>query len=101
MVKEEQDLLDRNQQKLFTFIDKNFNKLQKKILDLSEIVVPQGNWDKYRAKVLRISNDIRRDIEQEVLDNYNLKFDPKTVYEDVIEVGSNTTSEDKEKGNVK
>lgn len=80
------DTVSRDEKKLFDYIDKHFNKLQKKTLDLSELVIPTENWDKYRAKMLRIANDVRRDIQQEISDNYNLKFSPKVIYEDVIEV---------------
>jgi hypothetical protein len=67
-------------------IDKQIKLLQKQLLDISELVVPQTSWKAFRSKVLGISNDIRRDIITDVELNYKVIYEPNTVYEDVIEV---------------
>lgn len=67
-------------------IDKNIKLLQKQLLDISELVVPQTSWKAFRSKVLGISNDVRREIITDIELNYEIKHTPNTVYEDVIEV---------------
>lgn len=78
--------IDRDKVKLSSFLEKNLKSLQKRILDLSEVVIPKQNYPAFRSKVLGITNDFRRDLEKEIIDNYSVKYDPKTLVEDVVRV---------------
>lgn len=77
---------DRNKKKLSDFVERQIKSTQKQILDIAELVIPQGNWKAFRSKVLGITNDLRRELEKEIETNYSVKYDPRVVYEDVIEV---------------
>lgn len=81
--------MDRHKQKFCSFLEKEVKSLQKKILDLAEVVLPQENFKTFRSKVLGATNDLYRDVQFEVNKNYNLKYDPATVCEDIIQVTSN------------
>lgn len=76
----------RDQQKFFDFIERQVKSTQRQILDLTEIAVPADSWRVMRSKILGITNDLRRNLEDEVINNYNIKFDPSTICEDIIEV---------------
>ena len=69
-------------------VDRQIKLLQKQLLDISELVVPQSSWKAFRSKVLGISNDIRRDIITDIDLNYKVEYTPNTIYEDVVEVVS-------------
>jgi len=83
------DTEDRHQKKILSYIDNQINHLQRQILDLTEIVVPPSNWQPLRSKILRITNDSRRSIEQELRNNYEVSYTPNTVYEDVVVIQKN------------
>ena len=77
---------DRDKTKLFAFIESQVKNIQRQILDLTEVTVPPDNWRVMRSKILGITNDLRRDIEQELNLNYDLKYNPTTIYEDIVQV---------------
>jgi hypothetical protein len=91
--------LDRDKQKLLGFIEKSLKSLQKQVLDLTEIAVPPQNWKALRSKILGITNDFRRDIEDELAQNYNVKFTPSTVYEDLVIVQNKARKGNDDNGN--
>lgn len=78
------DRENRDQKKLFDFLQKEIRQLQKQILDLTEVSVPPNNWRVMRSKILGITNDLKRSLEQEILLNYNITFNPTSVCEDII-----------------
>jgi hypothetical protein len=78
--------VSKDRQRLSNFIDKQVRILQKKILDISELVVPSDHYSAFRSKVLGMTNDFRREFEKELSQNYSVKFDPKVIYEDVVEI---------------
>lgn len=80
------DKENRAQRKLFEFLQKEIRQLQKQILDLTEVSVNPNNWKVMRSKILGITNDLKRSLEQELSLNYSIKFDPSIICEDVIEV---------------
>jgi len=77
---------EKDRKRLSTFVDKQVRLLQKKVLDISELVVPAANYSTFRSKILGITNDFRRELEKELELNYTIKFDPKIVCEDIVEV---------------
>jgi hypothetical protein len=78
--------IDRDKAKLSSFLERNLKVIQKRILDLSEVAIPKQNYSAFRSKILGITNDFRRDLEKELLDNYNIKYSPKTVVEDIVTI---------------
>lgn len=77
---------DLHKKKFSLFLQSEIKSLQKQILDLAEIAVPASNWKPLRSKLLGVTNDFRRDIEQELNKNYNIKYAPGTQYEDVVQI---------------
>lgn len=78
--------MDKDLKTLNVFLERQVKFLQKQILDLTEVTVPQTNWKALRSKLLGVTNDFRRDLQNELETNYKIKFDPKDLFEDVIEV---------------
>ena len=61
------------------------------MLNLSEMLVPNDKWESYRSRILDITNNARRNMEEELKQNYNIKYDPAVVCEDIVEVRSPAT----------
>jgi len=80
------EMEDRDKVKFFAFIESQIKSIQRQILDLTEVSIPPDNWRVMRSKILGITNDLRRDLEQELITNYDLKYSPSTIYEDVVQV---------------
>jgi hypothetical protein len=80
------DKVTKDKQRLAESLDRHIKALQKQILDITELVVPQQNWKAVRSKLLGVTNDIRRDLTLDIELNYSITYTPKTVSEDVIEV---------------
>lgn len=91
--------MDRHKAKLNSFLEKQVKILQKKILDLSEVVIPQDNYRPFRGKILSATNDMLRDLQAEIDKNYNVNYDPKVIHEDVIEIRPMTKGKDDKRGN--
>jgi hypothetical protein len=81
--------LDRDKTKFVEFIERQIKFVQRQILDLAEVSIPPDNWKVMRSKILGITNDLRRDIEQELDKNYALKYSPDVIYEDIVQVRPN------------
>jgi hypothetical protein len=79
---------DRHKEKLFLFLDQEIKSLQKRVLDLSEVAIPEETWRAFRSKILGVTNDLKREIQKEITNNYMVKYDPKVVYEDVIVISN-------------
>jgi hypothetical protein len=77
---------DKDKQRLSAFIDKQVKSLQSRVLGLSEVVVPVANYPQFRSKILGMTNDFRRELEKELSQSYFIKFDPKIICEDVVEI---------------
>lgn len=77
---------NKDKQRLTDSLDRHIKALQKQILDITELVVPQQNWKAVRSKLLGVTNDIRRDLSSDIELNYSVTYTPKTIAEDVIEV---------------
>jgi len=77
---------DKSTEYLKKYLHTQINSIQRQVLNISEMLVPNEKWPSYRSRILDITNNIRRKIEVEVEDNYKIKYDPSTVYEDIIEV---------------
>jgi hypothetical protein len=80
---------NKDNRRLFDFVDKQTRLIQKQVLDLIEVSVPVENWKAMRSKILGITSDFRRNIENEISINYKVKFDPDVIYEDVVRVYRN------------
>ncbi len=52
-------------------IDKEFDSLQKQILDIVEIVAPIDRWESIRSKILRLTNNARRAICSNIMEEHN------------------------------
>jgi len=78
--------MDKHKEKFLDFVEKQIKSLQKRVLDLSEVVVPQDNYIQFRSKILGSTNDLLRDIESELETNYNLKYEPSVIREDVVQI---------------
>ena len=68
------------------FIENDINLLQKHLLDLIEVVVPREQWDIIRSKVLRLTNNSRRNLCLEIEENYNIQPVKRAEYDEIIEV---------------
>lgn len=78
--------MSKDKQRLSDTLDRHIKALQKQILDITEIVVPSQNWKAVRSKLLGVTNDVRREIVNEIDLNYSIEYTPKTISEDIIEV---------------
>lgn len=89
---------DKDKERLNKFIYSEVKALQKQILDLCEVTVPPSNWNPFRKKILDITNNVRREIQSEVVSNYIIDYKPSTVCEDIIQIKpSNTVTRFKKK----
>ena len=84
--------VNRDRTKFVEFVERQIKFVQRQILDLTEVSIPQDNWKVMRSKILGVTNDLRREIEQELDKNYSIKYSPSVIYEDVIEVISGKNS---------
>lgn len=76
MPKEREDkvLAAASKEKLVTFTKDQVFKMVESALDLAEVgLVSQVHFQKFRSKILRIGNDMVRNLTQE-LNNYNINF---------------------------
>lgn len=78
--------MDRHKAILNSFLEKHVKILNKKILDLSEVVIPQENYKAFRGKILGATNDMLRDLQSEIDKNYKINYDPEVKREHIIEV---------------
>jgi hypothetical protein len=69
-------------------IQQEFKSINKQVLDLSELVVSDKHYSQFRKKILNITNDIRRNIEQDIELNYEVTYDPATECEDIVVIGT-------------
>lgn len=76
--------MDRHKIKLQSFLEKQVKILQKKILDLSEVVLPSDNYKPFRSKILSATNDMLRDLQAEIDKNYNINYNPSIIHEDIV-----------------
>lgn len=79
--------MSKGKERLRHRIQQEFNSINKQILDLAELVVSQEQYPQFRKKILNITNDIRRNVEQDLELNYDVSYDPATICEDVVIVG--------------
>ena len=79
--------MSKGKERLRLRIQQEFKSINKQILDLAELVVSQEQYPQFRKKVLNITNDVRRNIEQDLELNYSVDYDPRTICEDVVVVG--------------
>jgi len=79
--------MSKGKERLRQRIQQEFKLINKQILDLSELVVSKEQYPQFRKKVLNITNDIRRNIEQDIELNYDISYDPATICEDIVIVG--------------
>lgn len=79
--------MSKGKERLRQRIQQEFKSINKQILDLSELVVSQEQYPQFRKKVLNITNDIRRNIEQDLELNYEVSYDPATICEDIVIIG--------------
>ena len=89
--------MDRHQEKLISFVEKQIKSLQKKVLDLSEVVVPSENYKPFRAKILGSTNDLLRDLQAELAKNYQIKYTPTNIVEDVVIIQPHSAPQKQEK----
>jgi len=76
----------KDKERLANQISSEIKLLQKQVLDLSELVVPNERWGYFRKKILDITNNARRNIESKLIRDYQVKYDPTDICEDVVEV---------------
>lgn len=88
---------NKDKKRLACYLEKQTKTLQKKILDLSELVIPQSNYPQFRSKILGITNDFRREVDREIELNYSVSFDPRTICEDIVEITNTSSIKDKNK----
>jgi hypothetical protein len=50
------------------------------------MLVPNEKWNSFRSRILDITNGARRELEADIEKNYDVKYNPSTICEDVIEV---------------
>lgn len=79
--------MSKGKERLRLRIQQEFKSINKQILDLAELVVSQEQYPQFRKKILNITNDIRRNIEQDLELNYNVDYDPRTICEDIVVIG--------------
>lgn len=79
--------MSKGKERLRHRIQQEFKSINKQILDLAELVVSQEQYPQFRKKILNITNDVRRNIEQDLDLNYDVSYDPATICEDVVIVG--------------
>jgi len=75
-------------------LEQEFNLVNKQLLDLAELVVPEQNFNQFRKKLLNITNDSRRKIQNEVELNYSLEYQPSVIREDIVVVGNSSKKVD-------
>jgi len=79
------DKVDKHKEKLMRCVADEVTKMFEKVLDYSEVAVPNHDqYKKLRSKVLRLGNDCIRNIGKEIGNRYIVKYDPPA--ETVIEV---------------
>lgn len=74
------------QDKFTRLISYEINLLQKQILDICEIVVPNNNWIHFRKKILDLINNSRRKLQEEIKANYCIEYDPTFINDEVIKI---------------
>jgi len=78
----------RHQAALNKVIDSIYKETQRKILDFAECAIEgKDRWKAVRSRVLGVTNSAKRELKDELQRNWTVKFTPKTVVEDVIQVG--------------
>jgi hypothetical protein len=80
------------QEKFTRFLSLEIKSLQKQVLDLCELVVPESNWDHFRKRLLDITNNVRRKLQDEVATRYIINYDP-SAGEDIVKVMNNKGKE--------
>jgi len=71
-------------------LEQEFKSVNKQLLDLAELVVLEQSFPQFRKKLLNITNDARRNIQNEVELNYNIEYDPSVLREDVVVVANSS-----------
>lgn len=82
--------MDKDKERLRSFISLQIKSINRDVLNLAEMLVPNEKWAAFRGKVLDITNKARREIETELETNYNIDYSPAMVCEDIIEVRTGT-----------
>jgi len=77
--------VDKHQEKLIKSISEEVTSLFEKVLDYAEVAVPNSDqYRKLRSKILRIGNNSIRNISKEIVNHYNVTYNPPG--ETIIEV---------------
>lgn len=80
--------MSKGKDRLRRQIQQEFKSINKHILDLAELVVSPDHYQQFRKKVLNVTNDVRRNIESDLELNYEVEYEPSTICEDIVVVGT-------------
>jgi len=80
-------------------IESILKKAQKDILDNTECAVEgKDRWSAVRSRILGATNTALRELKKEIQRNWEVKYTPLVVHEDVIEVKQPVKERDKKNG---
>ena len=69
--------ISRSKEKLISFVSKEITNLFGGMLNFTEVAVgDKGRYSALRSKILKISNDTIRNISREVVDRYDINYNP-------------------------
>jgi len=69
------DKVDKHKEKLIKAISDQITELFEKVLDYSEVAVPNNDqYKKLRSKILRVGNNCIRNVNKEINVRYNVEY---------------------------
>lgn len=78
--------MESDKERILRVINSQFKRLQKEVLNSAELVIPEDKWNLFRKQVLDYVNDTDRRVQQEIEDNYSVKYCPTTVRHEIVEI---------------
>lgn len=78
---------DKHKGLLVKKIEESISKAQKDILDNTECAVEgKDRWTAVRRRILKATNDAKRNIHDELKRNWDIKYNPEVISEDIMEI---------------